>query len=177
MLNCNLFLWSKLYFQHHYCSLQCHMMFRNHNNMLLKKLLLLLSMLKTVEYIFSGFFYEQRSKDQHLSEIKSFCNIIHYHFLRNKLILLFIKDALNWSKVMINTFIMLQKISISDKCCSSELCIHQRNQKKKILLVYYYDFWRSCDTEDWSNDAENTALITEINYSLTHIHIENSYFK
>ncbi len=20
------------------------------------------------------------------------------------------------------------------------------------------DFWRSCDTEDWSNDAENTAL-------------------
>ncbi len=37
--------------------------------------------------------------------------------------------------------------------------------------VYYYDFWRSCDTEDWSNDAENT----EINYSLTHIHIENQY--
>ncbi len=33
--------------------------------------------------------------------------------------------------------------------------------------AYYYDFWRSCDTEDWSNDAENTALITEINYSLT----------
>ncbi len=25
----------------------------------------------------------------------------------------------------------------------------------------------SCDTEDWSNDAENTALITEINYILT----------
>ncbi len=22
----------------------------------------------------------------------------------------------------------------------------------------------SCDTEDWSNDAENTALITEVNY-------------
>ncbi len=33
------------------------------------------------------------------------------------------------------------------------------------------DFWRWCDTEDWSNDAENTALITEINYSLTHIHM------
>ncbi len=31
-------------------------------------------------------------------------------------------------------------------------------------------------TQDWSNDAENTALITEINYSLTDIHIENSYF-
>ncbi len=25
LLNCNLFLWSKLYFQHHYSSLQCHM--------------------------------------------------------------------------------------------------------------------------------------------------------
>ncbi len=23
----------------------------------------------------------------------------------------------------------------------------------------------SCDTEDWSNDAENSALITEINYN------------
>ncbi len=34
----------------------------------------------------------------------------------------------------------------------------------------------SCDTEDWSNDAENTALITAINYSLLYIHIENSYF-
>ncbi len=36
--------------------------------------------------------------------------------------------------------------------------------------VYYYDFWRSCDTEDWSNDAENTALITEINYIITDLH-------
>ncbi len=36
---------------------------------------------------------------------------------------------------------------------------------------YYYGFWRSCDTEDWSNDAENTALI---NYILTDI---DTYFK
>ncbi len=43
--------------------------------------------------------------------------------------------------------------------------------------AYYYDFWRSWDTEDCSNDAENTALITEINYILTDIHIEDSYFK
>ncbi len=43
--------------------------------------------------------------------------------------------------------------------------------------AYYYDFWRSCDTEDWRNDAENTDLITEINYTLTDIHIENSWFK
>ncbi len=31
-------------------------------------------------------------------------------------------------------------------------------------------------SEDWSNDAENTALITEINYIWTDIHIENSCF-
>ncbi len=35
----------------------------------------------------------------------------------------------------------------------------------------------SCDTEDWSNDAENSALITAINYILQYFHIENSYFK
>ncbi len=46
-----------------------------------------------------------------------------------------------------------------------------------MYTVYYTDFWRSCDTEDWINDAENTALITEINYCLTYIQIENSYYK
>ncbi len=51
MLNCNLFLWSKLYFQHHYCSLQSHMIFRNHYNMLLKKHLWLLSMFKTLIFL------------------------------------------------------------------------------------------------------------------------------
>ncbi len=35
----------------------------------------------------------------------------------------------------------------------------------------------SCDTEDWSNDAENSYLITGTNYILQYIHIENSYFK
>ncbi len=35
----------------------------------------------------------------------------------------------------------------------------------------------SCNTEDWSNDAENSALITEINYIVTYIDIENSYFE
>ena len=35
----------------------------------------------------------------------------------------------------------------------------------------------SCDTEDWSNDAENTALITGIHDMLMYIHIKNTYFK
>ncbi len=32
----------------------------------------------------------------------------------------------------------------------------------------------SCDTEDWSKDAENTAFITGINYSLKYIHIKKN---
>ncbi len=35
----------------------------------------------------------------------------------------------------------------------------------------------SCDTEDWSNDAKNSALITAINYILLCSRIEDSYFK
>ncbi len=31
----------------------------------------------------------------------------------------------------------------------------------------------TCETEDWSNDAENSALITEINYIVKNIIIEN----
>ncbi len=34
-LKYNLFLWSKLNSQHHYSSLQCHTIFRNHSNMLI----------------------------------------------------------------------------------------------------------------------------------------------
>ncbi len=30
----------------------------------------------------------------------------------------------------------------------------------------------SCDTEDWSNDAENSALITAINYTLQYIKLK-----
>ncbi len=35
----------------------------------------------------------------------------------------------------------------------------------------------SCDTEDWSNDAEMQLCITGINYILKYIQIENRYFK
>ncbi len=47
-------------------------------------------------------------------------------FLLKKLILLFSKDALNWSKVTVKIFIMLQNIYFSKKCCSFELSIHHR---------------------------------------------------
>ncbi len=35
----------------------------------------------------------------------------------------------------------------------------------------------SWDTEDWSNDAENSAMITEINCIYKYIQIEISYIK
>jgi len=35
----------------------------------------------------------------------------------------------------------------------------------------------SCDTEDWNNDAENSPLITGINYILQYIQIENIYLR
>ncbi len=34
----------------------------------------------------------------------------------------------------------------------------------------------SCDTGDWSNDDDNTALITEINLIWKYIKIENYFF-
>ncbi len=38
--------------------------------------------------------------------------------------------------------------------------------EQQIIILEW--FLKDRDTEDWSNDAENTALITEINYILTH---------
>ncbi len=35
----------------------------------------------------------------------------------------------------------------------------------------------SCDTKDWSNDTENSVLITGINYIVKYIQIETSYFE
>ncbi len=37
-------------------------------------------------------------------------------------------------------------------------------------------FEGSCDTEDWSNDAENTAAITEINYIYNMVIIFNCFY-
>ncbi len=91
---------------------------------------------------------------------------------------LFIKDACNWSKVTVKTFIMLQInavllnflficeswkikcITVSTNISVSTTVFNIDNNQKYFLSsksAYYYDFWRSCDTEDCSNDAENTA--------------------
>ncbi len=41
--------------------------------------------------------------------------------------------------------------------------------------AYYYDFWRSCDTEVMMLKIQ--LRITEINYILKYIKIENGSFK
>ncbi len=50
---------------------------------------------------------------------------------------------------------------VSTQKWSSTTVFNIDNNHKCFLSsksVYYYDFWRSCDTEDWSNDDENTAV-------------------
>ncbi len=56
--------------------------------------------------------------------------------------------------------------------------ISSDNNKKCFLRMHIRMISEeSCDTEDWSNDAESSALITaRINYILKHIEKENSYF-
>ncbi len=50
-----------------------------------------------------------------------------------KLILLFSKDTLNLSNVTLKTYNMLQKISISNKCCLFVRSIYQRILKKESV--------------------------------------------
>ncbi len=59
------------------------------------------------------------------------------------------------------TFYLTKYISqFPQKYEAAQLFLIIDNNLKYFLSsksVYYNDFWRSCDTEDWSNDAENTA--------------------
>ncbi len=96
-----------------------------------------------------------------------------------KLILLLIKNALNWSKVTVKSLKM--SLKISNKCCSFEFSIHPGEKKwpvsaqilsstavfntgnnKKYFLssksAYYNDFWRIM-WHYWSNN--NVINVTE----------------
>ncbi len=57
------------------------------------------------------------------------------------------------------------------KQCIQHFHINQQKQHIKMISE------GSCDTEDCSNDAEISALITGINYILKYIKIGNWYFK
>ncbi len=67
---------------------------------------------------------------------------------------------------------------VSTKIWSSTIVFNFNKRKcSNRKSVYYTDFWRSCDTEDWSNDAENAALTTGINHIFQYMLIHNSYIK
>ncbi len=46
-----------------------------------------------------------------------------------------------------------------------------------IIQNAHKNRWMETATEDWRNDAENSAVITTINYILTYIHIQNGHLK
>ncbi len=80
-----------------------------------------------------------------------------------------------WIKVTVKAFVMLKSVCISNKCFlsflysildASELSLKCQAAQLFSILIIINISWadirmiseRSCDTEDWSNDAENPAL-------------------
>ena len=136
---------AQLYFQHHYSSLQCHMIFRNHFNMLIccsRNISYYYQCWKlpnifeeTIIYvIFQDFWWIESSKEQNLHHYK--CLDQFYAYLLNK--------SINFLKKKVST-----------KICSSITVFSIDNNQKCFLSsksAYQNDFLRSCDTEDWSND-------------------------
>ncbi len=105
---------------------------------------------------------------------------IYIYFLK-KAILLFSKDALNLSKVTIYTSFLNYNIYRMVEYHG----FHKNIKQQKLFSTFIIRnvSWAanhhirlisegSCDTEDWRNDAENSALITEINYILKCIMIK-----
>ncbi len=100
-------------------------------------------------------------------------------------------DALNWSKVTVkknihnitNAFLLQVFWTFYPK----KYYVFHKNMKQHINNNNHVSWAAnqhirmisegSCDTEGWSNDAENSALIKRINYILQYIQIENGYFK
>ncbi len=102
----------------------------------------------------------------------------------------FSKDA---SNVTVKTFTMLQKISISNQCCHlnfpfTNKCLKNGIKPFSTLLMIRKVSWAanhhirmisegSRNTVYWSNDAENSALITGRNDVWKYIQIGNMYLK
>ncbi len=87
------------------------------------------------------------------------CMYVHYHsksFFDINYIFLFCTDALNWSKVTVKTFIMLQNISISNKCCSFELSVQLWILKNKTYPGFHKNMQQHNGFLHW---AENQHII------------------
>ncbi len=115
-------------------------------------------------------------------------HIVHYEYLYNAL---YIK---NWIVVSISVSkkCFSFELSIYQSILKNKISFHknmkQHNSSTLIVVRTIINNWApeiidnnwaanqhirmisegSCDTEDWSNDAENSALIIEINYMVTY---------
>ncbi len=62
------------------------------------------------------------------------------------------------------------------KACSISSCCGASHTNNFEIICCHHYFRKisegTCDTEDWRNDTENSALVTAINYILQCIHIE-----
>ncbi len=92
-----------------------------------------------------------------------------------KTLLLFRKNALNWLNVIVKTFYNVTKdfyfyLNVASK--NPEKQDHGFHKNIKQVLIIRFFSWAanqhiemisegSCDTEDWRNDAENSALSSQ----------------
>ncbi len=77
--------------------------------------------------------------------------------------------------VLLNIFLINEskkKVSLVPKKILSNTTVSTLIINQHIRMISE----ESCDTEDWSNDAENAALITGITYVLKYIKIEKLLF-
>ncbi len=103
-----------------------------------------------LEYI--NTFIQQGHIKQNKSYSKDIYNVTKDVCFKSLLFLLTFYSSVNPEKI--------KYITVSIKIFCSTTVFNTDNNQKCFLSsksVYYYDFWRSCDIEDWSNDAENTA--------------------
>ncbi len=101
-------------------------------------------------------------------------NIHHCLFVWKKCVVLFSKDALNWSKVTVKTFIMLQKFKLS--FCSSRDLKRKKTasqlfstliMKKVSLAANQYIKWFQkgpCDAKNWNSSCWNSSFAIKFKY-------------
>ncbi len=104
----------------------------------------------------------------HLFEIEHFCNVINLFTVTQYRLTDQYNVLLNIYKIFFFFTFYWPQTSPPPKKTAKTVFNIDINQRCFLSSksAYYYDFWRSCDTEDWSNDVENSALITGIKYIL-----------
>ncbi len=97
------------------------------------------------------------------SDSKDFCVTKKYIFQLNAVLLNFLFIEESWKKCITVLSQLFLALIISNVSWAP-------NQHIRMISE------GSCDTEDYSNDAENSALITGINYTFKYFKNRNSYF-